>query len=147
MSVRNLDAIFRPSSIAVIGASNSVGSVGFTLWQNVATSGFSGEVFPINPKHDRVQNTRAFASIKQVPLAPDLAVICVPALVVPEVVQECGEAGVRGVIIISAGFREIGVDGRELEEAVRREAARFDGLRIVGPNCLGIIVPSATTKN
>lgn len=141
MGVRNLDAIFRPSSVAVIGASNSVGSVGNTLWCNLATSGFLGEVFPINPKHDSVQGTRAFASIKQVPHAPDLAVICVPAPAVPSVVRECGEAGVRGVIIISAGFREVGAAGRELEEAVQREAARFAGLRIVGPNCLGVIVP------
>ncbi len=141
MGVRNLDAIFRPSSVAVIGASNSVGSVGATLWQNLASSGFTGDVFPINPKHDCVQGTRAFASTKQVPQAIDLAVICVPAPAVPSVVRECGEAGVRGVIIISAGFREVGTAGRELEEAVQREAVRFDGLRIVGPNCLGVIVP------
>ena len=141
MSVRNLDAIFRPSSVAVIGASNSVGSVGGTLWHNLATSGFTGDVFPINTKHDCVQGARAFASIKDVPKVADLAVICVPAPAVPGVVRECGEAGVRGVIILSAGFREVGAAGRELEEAVRREAARFEGLRIVGPNCLGVIVP------
>jgi acetyltransferase len=141
MGVRNLDAIFRPNSVAVIGASNSVGSVGGALWRNLAANGFTGDVFPINPKHDCVQGTRAFASIKHVPQAPDLAVICVPAPAVPGVVRECGEAGVRGVIIISAGFREVGAAGRELEEAVHREAARFDGLRIVGPNCLGVIVP------
>lgn len=142
MGVRNLEAIFRPNRVAVIGASNSPNSVGGTLWRNLTTNGFQGDVFPINLKHDSVQGARAFTSIKQVPRVPDLAVICVPAPTVPQVVRECGEAGVRGVIIISAGFREVGAAGRELEESVWREAGRFDGMRIVGPNCLGVIAPS-----
>lgn len=141
MGIKNLDAIFRPSCVAVIGASNSVGSVGHTLWRNLATGGFLGTIIPVNPKHELVQGERAFSSIKLVPSAIDLAIICVPAPAVPNVVRECGEAGVRGIIIISAGFREAGPTGRELEEAVRREAARFEGMRIVGPNCLGVIVP------
>ena len=141
MGVRNLDAVFRPTCVAVIGASNSVDSVGGTLWKNLATSGFAGEVFPVNLKCDCVQGVPAFASIKQVPRVVDLAVVCVPAPVVPVVVRECGEAGVRAVIIISAGFREADAAGRELEAVVQKEAARFNNLRIVGPNCLGVIVP------
>ncbi len=141
MTERTLNAIFRPCSVAVIGASNSASSVGGTVWRNVAGSGFIGDVFPINPKHDSVQGVRAFVSIKHVPQAIDLAVICVPAPSVPTVVRECGEAGVRGAIIISAGFREVGAAGRELEEAVQREASRFHDLRLIGPNCLGVIVP------
>ncbi len=141
MGVRNLDAVLRPTCVAVMGPSNSVDSVGGTLWKNLATSGFAGEVFPVNLKCDCVQGAPAFASIKQVPRVVDLAVVCVPAPVVPVVVRECGEAGVRAVIIISAGFREADAAGRELEAVVQKEAARFNNLRIVGPNCLGVIVP------
>lgn len=142
MSIRNLDAIFRPRSVAVIGASNKPGSVGNTLVANLTSGGFAGEVFPINPKHAEILGRHAYPNIAAVPIVPDLAIVSVPAAHVPAVVRECGERGVRGLVIITAGFREVGAAGRELEAAVQREATRFEGLRIIGPNCLGVIAPA-----
>lgn len=141
MSVRNLNKIFRPQSVAVIGASDQPGKVGHTLLQNLRTGGFTGPIYPINSKRSSVQGLPAFAHVAAVASPPDLAVICTPAVTVPDVVRECGEIGTRGIIIISAGFREVGAEGRRLEEEIRQQAARYDGLRIIGPNCLGIIGP------
>lgn len=141
MPVRNLDKIFTPASVAVIGASRKAGSVGHTVVRNLAHSGFAGQVYPINPKYRTLEKLPAYASIQALPSPPDLAVICTPAPSVPGLVRECGEAGVRGVIVLSAGFREVGPDGRALEGKLREEIARFDGLRVIGPNCLGILNP------
>jgi acetyltransferase len=142
MTIRNLDKIFKPRRIAVIGASNTQGTVGYTLLRNLIGSGYNGVVYPINPKHEAVQGIEAHRNVAELPHAPDLAIVCTPGASVPGVVRECGEAGVRGIVIISAGFREVGDAGRQLEDQVRAEASKFDGMRIVGPNCLGFIVPS-----
>ena len=141
MSIRNLDKIFDPHRIAVIGASDSPTSVGYTVLRNLIGSGFRGVVYPVNPKREAVQGIQAYKDIPNLPHTPDLAVICTPAPSVPTIVRQCGEAGTMGVVIISAGFREIGLEGRELEELVRQEQRKFDGMRILGPNCLGLIVP------
>lgn len=141
MAIRNLDKIFKPDRVAVIGASRNEGTVGYTLFRNLILSEFAGTVYPINPKYESVQGVEAHASMAEVPHEVDLAVIATPAATVPGVVRECGEAGVRGVIIVSAGFREVGQRGLQLEAELRREADRFDGMRIIGPNCLGIISP------
>ncbi|HEX7378355.1 MAG TPA: bifunctional acetate--CoA ligase family protein/GNAT family N-acetyltransferase [Pirellulales bacterium] len=143
MPIRNLNKIFRPRSVAVIGASDQPGKVGHTLLQNLRSGGFDGPIHPVNSKRSSVQGLPAVANVAALESPPDLAIICTPAATVPDVVRQCGEIGTRGVIIISAGFREVGAEGRALEERVREEAARFDGLRIVGPNCLGIIGPHA----
>ncbi len=143
MPVRNLDKIFRPQSVAVIGASDQEGKVGHTLLHNLRLGGFRGPIYPINSKRPAVQGLPAFARLADLPSAPDLAVVCTPAATVPGVVKECGDVGTRGVIVISAGFREVGAEGRALEEQIREQAARFDGMRIVGPNCLGVIAPHA----
>jgi len=142
MSIRNLDKIFRPQSIAVIGASNEPGKVGHRALNNLVGSGFPGVVYPVNLKGTPVQGIHAYPSVAAVPGTPDLAIICTPAPTVPEVVRQCGEAGILGVIILSAGFGEVGDEGRDLEHALRAEIDRFDGMRVVGPNCLGIMVPS-----
>lgn len=142
MSIRNLDKIFDPHRIAVIGASDTPTSVGYTVLRNLVGSGFRGVVYPVNPKREAVQGIQAYKDIPSLPHAPDLAVICTPASTVPTIVRQCGEAGTRGVVIISAGFREIGAEGRKLEELIRQEQRKFDGMRILGPNCLGIMVPS-----
>ncbi len=142
MAIRNLDKIFRPQRVAVVGASDQPGKVGFTLLRNMITSGFAGVVYPVNSKRESVQGIQAYPDIAHLPKPPDLAVICTPAPLVPQIIRECGEAGTRGAIIISAGFREIGEAGRALEEQVRAEAAKFDGFRIIGPNCLGVVVPA-----
>jgi len=141
VSIRNLDKIFDPKRIAVIGASDTTTSVGYTVLRNLVGSGFKGVVYPVNPKRESVQGIQAYQDIPSLPAPPDLAVICTPAKTVPAIVRECGEAGTRGIVIISAGFREIGQEGRDLEQLVLDEQAKFDGMRILGPNCLGIIVP------
>ena len=141
MSIRNLDKIFEPHRVAVIGASDAPTSVGYTVLRNLVGSGFRGVVYPVNPKREAVQGIQAYKDIPSLPHAPDLAVICTPAPSVPMLIRQCGEAGTRGVVIISAGFREIGEEGKKLEAQVREEQRKFDGMRILGPNCLGLIVP------
>ena len=142
MSIRNLDKIFDPRRVAVIGASDAPTSVGYTVLRNLVGSGFRGVVYPVNPKRESVQGIQAYKDVPSLPHAPDLAVICTPSTSVPALVRACGEVGTRGVVIISAGFREIGEEGRKLEDQVRQEQRKFDGMRILGPNCLGIIVPA-----
>ncbi|NQU21247.1 MAG: bifunctional acetate--CoA ligase family protein/GNAT family N-acetyltransferase [Candidatus Nealsonbacteria bacterium] len=142
MSIRNLDKIFRPERVAVIGASDTTTSVGYTVLRNLVGSGFKGVVYPVNPRRDSVQGIHAYKDIPSLPHAPDLAVICTPSHTIPKIVQQCGEAGTLGIVVISAGFREIGQEGRDLEQQIIEQQRKFDGMRILGPNCLGIIVPS-----
>ena len=142
MSTRNLDKLFDPKTIAVIGASNKKGSVGYILLRNLIGAEYEGVVYPVNPTSPSVQGIQAYASISQVPRKIDLAVIAVPAKAVPDTVRECGEAGVAGAVIVSSGFREIGAEGRKLEEQVRSIAESYS-LRIVGPNCLGYTRPAS----
>ncbi len=142
MSIENLDKIFQPSRVAVIGASDTRSSVGYTVLRNLVGSGFSGVVYPVNPKRESVQGIQAYRDIASLPHAPDLAVICTPAHTAPGIIRDCGEAGTRGIVLISAGFREIGEEGKQLEQKVLEERAKFKGMRILGPNCLGIMVPS-----
>ncbi len=143
MPVRNLDKLFHPNRIAVIGASPTVGKVGQVVLHNLIHGGFQGEIHPVNPKYETVADLPAFARVGDLPRTADLAILCTPAATVPSLVAECGAAGIRAVIIISAGFRESGSRGEALEKAVAAEAARFDGLRVLGPNCLGIICPAS----
>ena len=141
-SRRPLDPIFAPKSVAVIGATETVGSVGRTILENLLKGQFPGKIFPVNPKRDTVLGVKAFTSITAVPETPDLAIIITPPPTVPGIIKDCGVKGVRGAIIISAGFKEIGAPGAELERQVLEEA-RKAGIRIVGPNCLGVMTPSA----
>lgn len=133
-----LDAIFRPGNVAVIGATERTGSVGRTLLWNLISTPFGGTVFPINPKRSSVLGIKAYPSIKDVPDRVDLAVVITPAPTVPDVIAECASAGVKGAIVISAGFKEIGTEGVALERALLANAGR---MRIVGPNCLGVMNP------
>jgi len=142
MTIRNLDKIFRPQRVAVVGASDQPSKVGYILFHNLIGRGFRGVVYPVNPQREAVQGIAAYPSLSALPQVPDLAVICTPAATVPELIDECGRLGTRGVVIISAGFREVGEEGRRLEEQVKAAAARYSGLRILGPNCLGVMVPS-----
>jgi acetyltransferase len=136
-----LDALFAPKTIAVIGATEKPGSVGRALFQNLQA--FGGTVYPVNPKHPSVLGRKAFANLAAVPEKVDLAVLVTPAPSVPGLVRECVEAGVAGAIIISAGFKEVGPAGAEMEGQILAEAQRGK-MRIIGPNCLGVMVPHAS---
>ena len=135
-----LDAIFHPRSIAVVGATEKEGSVGRTILWNLLSSPFGGTVYPVNPTRPAILGVKAYPSIAAIGEPVDLAVIVTPAKSAPGLVDECGEAGIKGVIIISAGFKEIGPEGVELERQVL-EAARRHGIRVIGPNCLGVMNP------
>ncbi len=135
-----LDAIFHPRSIAVVGATEKAGSVGRTILWNLLASPFGGTVYPVNPTRPAILGVKAYPSVGAIGEPVDLAVIVTPSTGVPDLVAECGEAGIKGVIIISAGFKEIGEEGAELERRVL-EAARRYGIRVVGPNCLGVMNP------
>jgi acetyltransferase len=137
---QQLDAIFRPETVAVIGATERPGSVGRTIMWNLVSSPFGGTVFPVNSRRPNVLGVKAYPSVSEVPARVDLAVIVAPAPAVPGIIGECVEAGVGGAIIISAGFRETGPEGVELERRVLEEAGR-GRMRIVGPNCLGVMKP------
>jgi acetyltransferase len=135
-----LDAIFAPRNVAVIGATEKEDSVGRTLLWNLISNPFGGTVFPVNPKRNNVMGIRAYPSIGDVPDQVDLAVIVTPAPTVPGVIGECVAAGAKGAIIISAGFKEIGPEGAKLEQEVL-SIAREARMRIIGPNCLGVMSP------
>src|SRR5215216_3939441 len=137
---QQLDTIFRPETVAVIGASERPGSVGRTIMWNLVSSPFGGTAFPVNSRRPNVLGIKAYLSVSEVPAKVDLAVVVAPAPAVPEIIGECVEAGVECAIIISAGFRETGPEGVELEERVLEEARR-GRMRIVGPNCLGVMKP------
>jgi acetyltransferase len=137
---RPLDHIFTPQSVAVVGATEKEGSVGRTVLWNLISSPFGGTVFPINPKRSNVLGLKAYSSLAAVPDPVDLAVIVTPSSTAPGLMDECVAAGVKGAIIISAGFKETGPEGAELERQVL-ERARKGGIRVVGPNCLGVMNP------
>jgi acetyltransferase len=139
MGIENLDKIFQPKSIAVVGANERDGSVGAALMRNLIERGFSGDIFPINPNHNKLWEKPVCPSITDLKTAVDLAVIASPIMSAPQIVKECVAAGVGGAIIISAGGKEIGEEGKKVEAAIRKEA-EASGLRIVGPNCVGIMV-------
>jgi acetyltransferase len=140
MSTHKMERLFNPKSVAVIGASNKKGSVGYILIHNLIAAEYNGVIYPVNPKLRAVQGIHSFATVAQVPRKVDLAIIAVPAPGVSEVVRECGEAGVGACVIVSAGFKETGAEGRRRENEVLTIAQSYD-LRVLGPNCLGYLRP------
>lgn len=140
MPTHNLDKIFAPHRIAVIGASDKRSSVGYGVLKNLIGTEFDGVIYPVNNKREAVQGIQAYPNVDALPNVPDLAIVCTPAASVPDLVHECGRTGVGGMIILSAGFKEVGNDGATLEEQIR-EAQKDYGLRIIGPNCLGVLAP------
>ena len=141
MVTLNLDKIFNPKSIAVIGASDEEGSVGYILMKNLTELGYQGKVYPVNIHKTEILGFKAYKTVNQLPETVDLAVIATPAKTVPDIVEQCGKAGIPGIIIISAGFKEVGPEGKALEDKILEIKKRYN-LRIIGPNCLGIIRPS-----
>ncbi len=138
MPYKNLQPIFNPRSIAVIGASRTPGSVGYAVMDNLINAGFTGVVYPVNPKTRAIRGVRSYPSMLDVPDEVDLAVVIVPAPAVPNVVGQLGERGVKGAVIISAGFKETGAAGAKLEADTVAIAHQYN-IALVGPNCLGVI--------
>jgi acetyltransferase len=136
----SLECFFQPHSLALVGASDREGSVGRAVLENLRA--FSGRVFPVNAKRERVLDLPSFATLSALPEVPDLVVIVTPAVTVPALVEEAGQLGVKAVVVISAGFKEIGVEGAKIEAEVIAAAKRH-GTRLIGPNCLGLMNPHA----
>ncbi|MCX9080643.1 MAG: bifunctional acetate--CoA ligase family protein/GNAT family N-acetyltransferase [Candidatus Methanoperedens sp.] len=136
----NLDNIFNPKSIALIGASDEKGSVGNILMKNLTEMDYGGLVYPVNIRKQEIMGKKAYKAVSQLPQTVDLAIIATPAATVPGLVEECGNAGIKGIIIISAGFKEVGASGKILEERILEIKKKYN-MRILGPNCLGIIHP------
>ncbi len=133
-----LEAFFTPQSVAVIGAARTPGKLGYGVLHNIIQYGYGGQIYPINPKANEILGLKAYSSVLDVPGPVELVIIVIPNRFVPQVMQECGKKGVKAAVIISAGFREAGTEGIKLERQVM-DIARQYGIRVVGPNCLGII--------
>ena len=140
LTAHPLNAFFKPQSVAVIGATEKPGSVGRAVFWNLLSTPFGGVVYPVNPKRSSLLGVRAYPKVADLPESPDLAVICTPAATVPDLINECAAAGIGAVIVISAGFKETGPAGVALENKVL-ENAKKGGIRLIGPNCLGILTP------
>lgn len=138
MTTANLHRLFNPKSVAVIGASEKENSIGFLLMKNLLEKDFKGNIVPVNPRHKRIMGYKAFARIEDVDSAIDMAVIAAPIHTIPEILESCGNAGLAGAVIISSGGREIGSKGQRVEEMILQTARKYH-LRIIGPNCLGLI--------
>ncbi len=140
MGTINLDKIFNPQNVAIVGASDVEGSVGYAIVKNFTQMGYSGKVFFVNIRKSEILGVKTFPAVDQIPEPVDLAIIATPAKTVPDVMEECGRAHVKGVIIVSAGFKETGAPGKALEEKITEVAKKY-GIRVIGPNCIGIIRP------
>lgn len=138
---KGLDELFSPRSVAVIGATENPGSVGRTVMVNL-TASFRGAIYPVNPKRESVLGVKAYPTLAALPETPDLAVVVTPAKTVSQIISDCVDRGVPSAVIISAGFKEMGPPGARMEEEILQHARR-GGMRIIGPNCLGIMRPSA----
>jgi acetyltransferase len=136
----DITPIFEAGSVALIGASEREGSLGTVVLKNLVDAGFDGPIYPVNPKHEEVQGMACYSSLRDIDKPVDLAVIVTPAESVADVLEDCGTSGVSAAVILSAGFRESGEDGRALEQTVL-DAARRHRIRFIGPNCLGVMRP------
>src|SRR5207249_7346187 len=133
-----LDAIFSPSSIAIVGASRHRGKIGYEILHNLIVNEYQGTVYPVNPNATSVHGIRSYPSVLEIPDAVDLAVITVPAEVAIAAVEECGKKGVKGLVVITAGFREVGEAGAAREARLVALCDEY-GMTMIGPNCMGVI--------
>ncbi|MDO9365433.1 MAG: bifunctional acetate--CoA ligase family protein/GNAT family N-acetyltransferase [Methylotenera sp.] len=140
MSQHHLKPLFAPKSVAVFGASDRIDAVGQIVFQNMLQSGYQGALYPINPTRAEIQGCKAYASISEIAEPVELAVIATPPQSVPDIIEECGKHHVKAAVIITAGFGEAGEEGKALERAVLENAQRY-GIRLIGPNCLGVMRP------
>jgi|AntAceMinimDraft_14_1070370.scaffolds.fasta_scaffold26503_3 acetyltransferase len=143
--MKNLDAIFSPQSVAVIGASEKIGKVGHDIFANIVKGQYTGAIYPINPTAKSILNIKAYPSIMDVPDDVDLAMIVLPPKFIMKVVEDCVKKKVKGIVIVSAGFREIGAEGLEMENRIAAICKKA-GVRLVGPNCLGVINPDPSVS-
>ncbi len=142
MSIRNLEHLFKPSSVAVVGASNSPKSVGGIVLRNLLRAGFAGPIMPVNPKYQAVAGVLAYPDIAALPVPPDVAILCTPPAAIPELVHQLGERGTRAAVVITAGLSDVKLnDGRTVQQALLAAAQPYT-LRILGPNCVGLLVPA-----
>src|SRR5262245_49684060 len=137
---QSLDALFAPESVAVIGATERVGTVGRTVFQNLLTPSFHGRVYPVNAQRPGVLGVKAYQKIADVPEAVDLVVLATPAITIPGLIGECIDARAKSAVVISAGFKERGAEGVGLEHQIQ-EQLRRSPMRLIGPNCLGVMNP------
>jgi len=134
----SLDLFFNPRSVAIIGASREKGKVGYEILRNMIAAEFPGDIYPVNPKADTIEGLKCFPNLDSIGSAPDLVIIVIPAKFVPSVMEDCAKIGVKAVVVITAGFKEVGAEGLALEKKIV-QIARQSGIRVIGPNCLGVI--------
>ncbi|MHC4434753.1 MAG: acetate--CoA ligase family protein, partial [Planctomycetota bacterium] len=137
----NFESFFNPRSVAMVGVSQHKGKVGYEILANMLAAGYEGEIFLVNPQADTIEGLKCYPDLLSIGRVPELAVIVVPARIVPAVLRQCAKLKVKSAIVITAGFKEVGKEGKELEEEVVQIAKR-SGIRLVGPNCLGVIAPA-----
>ena len=135
------ESFFNPKSVAIVGASRSKGKVGYEILSNMIAAGYEGKIYPVNSQADEIEGLKCYPDLESIGEKPDLAILEIPAKIVPVVMQQCGKIGIKSVIIITAGFKEVGKEGKALEDKVI-QIAKESGIRIIGPNCLGLIVPA-----
>jgi acetyltransferase len=140
MGPHHLEALFSPQNVAVFGASEKAHGVGTRVFQNLVQANFRGNLFPLNPKHKKIQGHRCYADLSEINTAIDLAIIATPAKTVVDIIRSCGEHGVPAAIVLSAGFREVGGQGQQMEQTLVNTARHY-GIQLLGPNCLGLMRP------
>jgi acetyl coenzyme A synthetase (ADP forming)-like protein len=138
----SLETFFSPNTVAIVGASAKPGKVGHEILTSMLKAGYPGRIFPVNNKADQIEGLKCFTDLASISQVPDLVIIVVPANVVPDVMQQCVAVGAKSVVIITAGFKEVGTEGARLEKKIV-QIARQGGVRVIGPNCLGLIVPKS----
>ena len=137
----SLESFFNPKSVAIVGASRQKGKVGYEILTNMIAAGYKGRIYPVNPQTDSIEGLKCYPDLESIGQIPELVIIIVPAKVVPDIMQQCAKIKVKSVIIITAGFKEIGKEGKKLEEQII-QIAKQAGIRVIGPNCLGVIAPA-----
>jgi len=138
----SLKRFFNPRSVAIVGASREPGKVGYEILTNIINAGYEGRIFPINPKTDKIGQLKCYSDLEAIGEIPDLVIIVVPVKIVPNIMNQCARIGAKAVVIITAGFKEVSEQGRQIEQKVV-QIAKQAGIRIIGPNCLGILVPTS----
>ncbi len=137
----SFESFFNPQSVAIVGASRQKGKVGYEILKNMIDAGYLGEIYPVNRKAEEIEGLKCYPDLTSIGKVPELVILVIPAKIVPEVMQECGKIGTKSVVIITAGFKEVGKEGKALEDKVV-QIAKQAGIRVIGPNCLGLIVPA-----